>query len=309
MDLPGVTLTLVMEIQELFARLELHKGSFPNDLIAEAIARREEVTPQLLAMLKDIDRNPEPWAADQERMIHIYALYLLAFFRETAAYPLLVRIFSRPGEFAFELAGDVVTQDLGRILASVSGGDVNGMTALIEKEQVNEYVRSAAIGGMVSLVDTSQCTRDEAMRYFVELFDKLQRKPGAHWDELANVCADLWPQEAIEQLRCAYKDGLVEPRNIAWDDIEHSLALGKQGAMQERHRKPLITDLAVDMGWMQCFHKTEKNYEDESDKDLLEATSGEYSAMPIRRTAPKVGRNDPCPCGSGKKFKKCCGAG
>lgn len=24
-------------------------------------------------------------------------------------------------------------------------------------------------------------------------------------------------------------------------------------------------------------------------------------------TEPKVGRNDPCPCGSGKKFKKCCG--
>ena len=24
------------------------------------------------------------------------------------------------------------------------------------------------------------------------------------------------------------------------------------------------------------------------------------------RTGPKVGRNDPCPCGSGKKFKKCC---
>jgi uncharacterized protein len=28
----------------------------------------------------------------------------------------------------------------------------------------------------------------------------------------------------------------------------------------------------------------------------------------IQRTEPKVGRNDPCPCGSGKKFKKCCGA-
>jgi SEC-C motif-containing protein len=27
----------------------------------------------------------------------------------------------------------------------------------------------------------------------------------------------------------------------------------------------------------------------------------------VRREAPKVGRNDPCPCGSGKKFKKCCG--
>ncbi len=28
----------------------------------------------------------------------------------------------------------------------------------------------------------------------------------------------------------------------------------------------------------------------------------------VQRDAPKVGRNDPCPCGSGKKFKKCCGA-
>jgi hypothetical protein len=28
---------------------------------------------------------------------------------------------------------------------------------------------------------------------------------------------------------------------------------------------------------------------------------------PIRRSEPKVGRNDPCPCGSGKKYKKCCG--
>jgi uncharacterized protein len=27
-----------------------------------------------------------------------------------------------------------------------------------------------------------------------------------------------------------------------------------------------------------------------------------------RRTVPKIGRNDPCPCGSGKKYKRCCGA-
>jgi SEC-C motif-containing protein len=28
---------------------------------------------------------------------------------------------------------------------------------------------------------------------------------------------------------------------------------------------------------------------------------------PYRRAEPKVGRNEPCPCGSGKKYKKCCG--
>ena len=28
---------------------------------------------------------------------------------------------------------------------------------------------------------------------------------------------------------------------------------------------------------------------------------------PFVRVEPKIGRNDPCPCGSGKKYKKCCG--
>ena len=32
----------------------------------------------------------------------------------------------------------------------------------------------------------------------------------------------------------------------------------------------------------------------------------ESVTQPVRRTAPRVGRNDPCPCGSGKKYKKCC---
>ncbi len=42
------------------------------------------------------------------------------------------------------------------------------------------------------------------------------------------------------------------------------------------------------------------------------ATSGDGTAQnrTVRKTADqKVGRNDPCPCGSGKKYKKCCGAG
>jgi SEC-C motif-containing protein len=30
--------------------------------------------------------------------------------------------------------------------------------------------------------------------------------------------------------------------------------------------------------------------------------------QPLKRAQPKVGRNEPCPCGSGKKYKKCCGS-
>jgi len=30
-------------------------------------------------------------------------------------------------------------------------------------------------------------------------------------------------------------------------------------------------------------------------------------AAPVRRATPKIGRNDPCICGNGRKYKKCCG--
>ena len=39
----------------------------------------------------------------------------------------------------------------------------------------------------------------------------------------------------------------------------------------------------------------------------MNAALSASSAKPVVRDAPKTGRNDPCPCGSGKKFKKCCG--
>lgn len=39
---------------------------------------------------------------------------------------------------------------------------------------------------------------------------------------------------------------------------------------------------------------------------VSEAAAAQEKAKPVR-TGPKVGRNDPCPCGSGKKYKHCCG--
>jgi preprotein translocase subunit SecA len=60
-----------------------------------------------------------------------------------------------------------------------------------------------------------------------------------------------------------------------------------------------------------------EEYEDEGNYTMLEAGGGQsmQDMVPerenvqetVRRTTPKVGRNDPCPCGSGKKYKYCHG--
>jgi len=62
-------------------------------------------------------------------------------------------------------------------------------------------------------------------------------------------------------------------------------------------REKLIVGAAA--GVMGIFHYFEAQRLLE--KRLLENTTT------VRRVTPKIGRNDPCPCGSGKKFKQCCG--
>jgi preprotein translocase subunit SecA len=55
----------------------------------------------------------------------------------------------------------------------------------------------------------------------------------------------------------------------------------------------------------------EKEFAKKKQRELEVASfagAGEASSPSQRRTGEKVGRNDPCPCGSGKKYKKCHGA-
>ncbi len=46
----------------------------------------------------------------------------------------------------------------------------------------------------------------------------------------------------------------------------------------------------------------------EQDKLVFSHSDDSLAKQPIKRRHAKIGRNDPCPCGSGKKYKKCCGA-
>jgi len=296
-----------MDVQEILSHLGRNEGDFPKAAIQEAVAHREDVIPPLLEVLESVARDPESFASNGDRMIHIYAMYLLAQFREARAYPLLIQIFSVPGEVPFDLAGDVVTDDLGRILASVSDGDISGMTSLVENEHANEYVRSAAMDGLLTLVVCGRRSRDEVMTYFRGLFRTLERTPSMAWDGLAAACADLCPAEVEVELRQAYDDGLIDPGFIAWEEITEAVAEGPEGALERaKGRYTLMTDVVEEMEWWACFHEDEEDFEE--DEDSFGPLPEDLEVQePYRRTQPKVGRNEPCPCGSGKKFKKCCG--
>jgi preprotein translocase subunit SecA len=112
-------------------------------------------------------------------------------------------------------------------------------------------------------------------------------------------------------VRQAYADGLVDSTVAGLEEIERDLAAPKPW----RHeRLCLITDAINEMEWWAGFHR-----EDSQPEKLpkLQAplppppapAPASYTAPQPFVRQPKIGRNDPCPCGSGKKYKKCCGKG
>jgi hypothetical protein len=288
-----------MEVQPILSRLGRNDGHFPKHAVREAIAHSDEIIPSLLEILETVARDPESFTRDPKRMIHIYAMYLLGQFRETRAYPLLVQVFSSPGETPMDLAGDVVTEDLGRILASVSDGDMSGMISLVENEQANEYVRSAALKGLVTLVACGKRSRDEVVAYFRGLFRTLDRTPSVAWSSLACRCADLYPEEVKDDLRMAFEGDLIESFYIGWESIEDALTAGREAAMNKlKERYRLIDDVEKEIGWWACFEENNRKWG---------LPKLHFRPPQVPNAQVKVGRNELCPCGSGKKFKRCCG--
>ena len=67
---------------------------------------------------------------------------------------------------------------------------------------------------------------------------------------------------------------------------------------EERQSAASITSTSIDRSAIDGM-----NIEGESNPQ----NASENKPQPIKNDGPKVGRNDPCPCGSGKKYKNCCG--
>lgn len=298
-----------IETAEILHQFERHTGKFERAAIEAAVARREEITPELLRILEDTVERAAQLDDEGGYMAHLYAMFLLAQFRETRAYPLVVRFASLPGDLLDSLCGDFITEDLGQILASVCGGELAGIQSLIENEATDPWVRGAALSSLVTLVACGQQSRDEIVSYFGGLFrGRLVRKWSHVWDTLVSCSSDLYPEELLDDIEHAYEEGLVDPGYIGFADVRRDQAMGKDRTLarlaHDPHRR-LVEDTVAEMKWWACFRedRAKNTAHAEPASRLIPAVSSQ-----IRQATPKTGRNEPCPCGSGKKYKKCCSA-
>ncbi|MCZ6674026.1 MAG: DUF1186 domain-containing protein [Verrucomicrobia bacterium] len=290
-------------------------GGYPKDEIDEVIRRRVEATPHLLAAVEWMVLNPGDAIETNEYMLPFYALYLLALFREKQAADLVVALARHP--LSDGMIGDVITEGLHAILASLCMNNPESLNTIIEDSDADPFARASALDALATLCLKDKLPRETLCQYLLELYEtKLEKKPSFVWDGAVGVSVDLGFSEHLELIQRAYAEGLADDTVDLLEDVLSKLNDGGPWNGNDR-RYRFVNSVDGEISHWYCFSEKYQARRDAAIKNDIEEEDDQYypgfshydgiSTQIYRRPGPKIGRNDPCPCGSGKKYKKYCG--
>ncbi len=292
-----------MTVDEILSEFSQRQGYFPQEAVAAAVEQQASITSHLLA---SVNRVAEPDTEEANNNLILFALFLLAQFREPRAYPLITHMISKPENLVRETLGDITTAGLDRILFSVFDGNPVPLKKVIEDENAYEFARSAALGALVMLYQTGKLKKTSMVEYFTELYrGRLKRDYNFVWTSLVQATARLGCDDLYDDARRAIQDDLVDEFHYRCTQFEEDLQKYTTWP-QTNEQDLLINDTVAEL---QDWYTFKPQEEKQSGGELRHhgRIIHSHSKGTLVNETPKVGRNDPCPCGSGKKYKKCCG--
>lgn len=249
-----------MNVTEILSALESQDDTLPRQALNEAMARPAEVTEPLLDLVREVVNDPESVLDPENNSIgYLLALYLLAQFREPRAYPLIIAAVSQPAVDMDKLLGDALVEDLARILASVSCGDLSGITSLIENPALDRRVRSSALDSLFCLVYCDVCEREPVVKTLRSFFHgKLEREPSEVWTTLIRTVSYLGPEELYAEVKKTYEDGLLvgDKLEFLMEDVDANRVYGfEMGSPQiaDTATHFLIENTLEEIGWTAMF--------------------------------------------------------
>ena len=275
-------------------------GVFPKDAVQAAMNQPSDISPALVDLLQKGAADITGLASTKDDNGFLYAMFLLAQFKEEAGLHPLIDFFCTDGMTAIMLTGDVVTENLNKLFAGMARNNVSPLKSLIEDAGENGFVRAAAIEALLSLVAWGDMQPEDIEDYFHKLLTaKLEKEPSHVWDYLTDAASRLGTTRLLVSLEEAYNQNLASTSYIPWNEAQERL---------HRSAEENMADLKNDQGLAPITNVIEEM------QDWACFTPIEQRMSPIKIPRPKqpshtnkTGRNDPCPCGSGKKYKKCCG--
>jgi hypothetical protein len=277
-------------------------------LVRELIAADEWPEPELLEeILEQEEAAVEPLREIVRQDVHgwpeeaplCFAIDLLGSLGAVAAIPDLIALFRRYDNETLQSASTT--------LGVFGAPAIDPLLEVVRDTNLNPYQRTEAATAAILAASADDGLRERVAAVLRELLSDLVARAedltGEEMEMASFLVSDL-TQLADPQGRAlidaAFEAGIVDTMLLGPDDVDYYYERGRAEVLRPERRD-----------WLEEY---EELYQEEMDSEREQITrppNQERSrgmpptSYPIERTGPQLGRNDPCWCGSGKKYKHC----
>lgn len=286
--------------EKLVKKLEM-AGEYPEpDLIDAIWERRKETEPLLLAIFEesfddDWDDEDDPrWY----RLVHA-GKFMLAW-QNLEALPTFGQFYGTDDQGLKD-----VLEWFEEDLYYYGPAAIPYLKEVASKDTGGEWAYGPGLGGstLTRIATYYPETRDDIVTFFRSLLPTMEEIPSLKghnevWENVASELAQLGDEESRELVLALFEADIFPEQFI---DQKYYLQYLNEGFQPEQPPKPydIRDDYRRRYEWHQRSLREEaRRIREERENRIRQATP---------RSGTKIGRNDPCPCGSGKKYKHCHG--
>ncbi|MFA5204463.1 MAG: DUF1186 domain-containing protein [Lentisphaeria bacterium] len=261
-------------------------------------------------LLEEMDKSiRDPFRPEMDERMNA-ALALCAEQRSRDAFPRYVALCRLPPVARQSVLDFYDLETMDHFLANTCHGRFTELQDMVADQRLEESVRECALMALARLAHAREWPREEFGRFLIHLLDGgLEREPVMLWDRVIGFCRDLGLAAAEPFIRRLYAET---------DASDASLLPIREGVIRDLHAG------SPDDQWAFLDGGEMAPYEDGLADTLACGGAAPEVDAPLRRPPQgllailsndggtqtgrlhAVGRNEPCPCGSGKKYKKCC---
>lgn len=292
-----------MEVDEILHAL-VEAEDLPKDALQAATAQRAEMVPLFLAAIERFLATPAKARAEQSALFYIF--HLMGSWREKSAYRPLAR-FLRCKQVD-DILGDAITTTSHRVMAAIFDGDPQPLYDIILDPVADEFVRSRMCETLAVLATRGELDRHEVVQFLEDAFGKIKPRSSCFvWQGWQSAIAMLGARELEPVVQQAFDREYIDRIWLGFQDFEKDLEFAIERPGKSRLNNDglytlfddTIEELSTWYGFSEKYKEDRKRRDRNADEDIL-------ARGPYINPFKNIGRNDPCPRGSGRKFKKCC---
>jgi hypothetical protein len=263
-----------------------------RDYLKDGISR--EHIPELISVLTDEELNiADPDSLEVWAPLHAWRALGQLHAVEAIA-PLIDML-----HYIDEIDDDWIALEFPEVFGMIGAEAIPALTDYIDKPSDWLFARICAADGLKEIGKTSPDNRTRCIENLTSQLKKCASNDSTLNAFLVSSLVDLGAVESLGVIQDAFNQGFVDTEIMGdLEDVEIELGV------RPRPPKPESRYIPVSWDEPESLYEPE-SWEEPGFRDERLSQTIDPAPMPFV-AGKKIGRNEPCPCGSGKKYKKCC---